>query len=311
MELEKYKSLNNSFKSELVFNLGATSGFYSEFNNMVMAMAYCLNMHIRFVLSSENANFRYEKGWEDFFVPFCEERNGTFYKKYNLRDRNPFFEMGGFFQKLSYFSWRMFHRHTYLTHDIFSDIRSVSFVRSRFNCPELGIENMDLRHICREIIDMIYLFNAPTRKEVDLLTEKVGLPDSYIGIHVRGGDKSTETDIVDCSEYMNLVKEKGKGIKNIFVSTDDYTVFEYLTANYKDYKFYTLTSESERGYYYDSFVKRTSEDKKSDMIKLFASIELLRKSDVFIGTFSSNMGMFIGMCKDEAYGVDYGEWIVW
>lgn len=256
MELEKYKSLNNSFKSELVFNLGATSGFYSEFNNMVMAMAYCLNMHIRFVLSSENANFGYEKGWEDFFVPFCEERNGTFYKKYNLRDRNPFFEMGGFFKKLYYFSWRMFHRHTYLTHDIFSDIRCVSFVRSRFNCPELGIENMDLRHICREIIDMIYVFNSSTRQDIDSLIQNLRLPDFYIGLHIRGGDKSIEAEKVDYSEYMNIIEKKEFAIKDVFVLTDDYTVIEGLKRDYKEYKFYTLANKSERGYYHDDFVKK-------------------------------------------------------
>lgn len=311
MELEKYKSLNSSFRFELVFNLGATSGFYSEFNNMVMAMAHCLNIRTKFVLNSGNANFGFDKGWEDFFVPFCEERNGSFYKKYNLRDRNPFFAMGGFFQKLSYFSWRMFHRHTYLTHDIFSDIRSVSFVRNRFNCLELGIENMDLRHICREIVDMIYVFNAPTKAKISSMTEKVGLPDSYIGLHIRGGDKSVEADTVAYSEYMDLAKRKGLGIKDVFVLTDDYTVIEGLRRDYKDCRFYTLTKESERGYYHDDFVKKSKEEKSNDLIKLFASIEILRKSKVFVGTFSSNPGMFIGMCKDEAYGVDYGEWIVW
>ena len=42
INLAEYQKLNNSFRNELIFHVGATSGFYSEFNNMVLAMIYCL-----------------------------------------------------------------------------------------------------------------------------------------------------------------------------------------------------------------------------------------------------------------------------
>ena len=42
-------------------------------------------------------------------------------------------------------------------------------------------------------------------------------------------------------------------------------------------------------------------------------MEILRASELFIGTFSSNMGMFLGMCmeKERVYGVDFDEWLLW
>jgi hypothetical protein len=57
--------LNNSYKSKLVFGIGIHAGFYSEINNMVIAMVYCLHNGIKFSLHSSNANFRYKSGWED------------------------------------------------------------------------------------------------------------------------------------------------------------------------------------------------------------------------------------------------------
>ena len=42
-------------------------------------------------------------------------------------------------------------------------------------------------------------------------------------------------------------------------------------------------------------------------------MEILRISELFVGTFSSNVGMFLGMCmeKERAYGVDFDEWLLW
>ena len=52
---------------------------------------------------------------------------------------------------------------------------------------------------------------------------------------------------------------------------------------------------------------------RKDMIKLFASMEILRKSNYFVGTYSANPGMFLGMCmeKDKTFGVDLDKWQIW
>ena len=47
------------------------------------------------------------------------------------------------------------------------------------------------------------------------------------------------------------------------------------------------------------------------MVKMFSSMEILKNSALFVGTFSSNPGMFLGMCMDQAYGVDYDHWLLW
>jgi len=75
MDLVDYQKLNDSFKPTLVFHLGVEAGFFSEFNNMVLAMLYCLHHAIRFVLYSDNANFKVGKGWDNHFFVLAKAGN--------------------------------------------------------------------------------------------------------------------------------------------------------------------------------------------------------------------------------------------
>lgn len=48
LTFERYQALNRTFRKELIFHLGSDAGFYSEFNNMILAIIYCLQYHIKF-----------------------------------------------------------------------------------------------------------------------------------------------------------------------------------------------------------------------------------------------------------------------
>ena len=72
MDPAVYQPINSSFKEKLVFRLGIDAGFFSEFNNMILAMAWCLENEVQFVLSSRHAWFD-ERGWSAWFRPFVKE----------------------------------------------------------------------------------------------------------------------------------------------------------------------------------------------------------------------------------------------
>ena len=55
---QDYEALNRSYSREFVYHLGCEAGFFSEYNNMVLAMLYCAKHHIRFALYSSDANFK-------------------------------------------------------------------------------------------------------------------------------------------------------------------------------------------------------------------------------------------------------------
>jgi len=308
--LSNYTELNNSFKKKtLVYRLGFRYGFFSEYNNMIFAMLYCLENKIRFVLYSKQANFGYEKGWDDYFMPFCEENSNNFHFKHNHRDplSTTFPERNHPFIYL----FKMTHPNHFLTFQLWDKFRDKKFESKIYSIPELGITG-DLQKACSVLIKLTWHYNLHTQNTINTLISSVELPKNYIGLHIRGGDKSIETDLLDADKYVSKSKSLSD-LHNLFVLTDDYRIIENMQSEYKDFVIYTLCDKSEQGYFHEKFQKKEKTIIKKSHEKLFASIDILNKAQLFIGTFSSNPGVFLGMRmpKDKAVSVDLDKWQIW
>jgi len=304
--LEKYQKINNSFKKEVIFNFGQV-GLYSEFNNMILSILYCLENKIKFKIYSKDAVFALGNGWNDYFLPFCQESLNPFHRKLNSRmDCSNFSRI----HRTLIFLYRIIYNKTFLTNDVFLPSRTTLFERSFFDFPSLGIKG-DLRESAKYIIDMIYRFNSETQQEINHLINTIKLPKKYISIHVRGGDKNIEHELFTTDKYINKAIQISP-IREAFILTDDYSVYEKIKINFPEWNFFSLTMEDEQGYDHSIFMKSSNDRKKLEMIKVFASIEIMKKSEAFIGTFSSNPGMFLGMCmpREKVYGIDYDNWLV-
>ncbi len=293
--LAAYNQLNNSFQKKYIFNFGSEGGFYSEFNNMVFAIVYCLKYRYRFIMYSDNSKFKINKGWDDFFEPFCDEIGPSyFHKKFNKRIHAPSLV---FKHYPRWYAWKLLNKETLLTYELFGKFFNGDFEKEQFDFPELGIKG-NLREVSREIVNMIYRFNPETQQDINKLIDQLELPAQYISINVRRGDKDTEFSIKPLSDYMDKAKELS-GIKDIFVLSDDYAVLEELQKDYPENKYYTLVNPDDRGYIHGDFIKTGIEKKKADLIKLFASVEIMAASDLAIGTLITNPGLFLGMYMPE------------
>ncbi len=308
----KYREINNSFDKKLIFHLGCDGGFFSEYNNMILAMLYCLEHNIQFTLYSKDANFGIKNGWPDYFLPFCEENTNSFnrffnyrpIRKYKIEAVQKLYGLSvGFFRKT-------LDKNTFITSDLWNEIRNLP-VEKTYSIARLNLRG-NLRDICRELISMTWRYNTETQVFVGEIKQTLNLPEKYAGFHIRGGDKFIETQIQSIDIYMKKSHELS-GIKDIFVLTDDYTVIENLRENYHGYSFFTLCEEQERGYYHQQFKKQSKEQKRKQLLNLFVSMDLLAESEFFIGTFSSNPGMYLGMRMkpEKTYSVDIPEWRIW
>lgn len=307
--LEEYNKLNKSYGKKLVFRLGMESGFFSEFNNMVIAMLYCLQHKIQFVLYSAPANFGYEKGWEDYFLPFCKEVGNDFHRRYNHRYPGAYFSR---WERLKFIFYKTFYRFDYFTHELWYSIRDKDAMENaHYNIPQLGIDG-DLRSACSVLAGMIWRLNEKTKAEINELVAPLHLPPRYVGIHIRRGDKSSESDFLSTARYMEVIGSKTE-IKNVFVATDDYAIYEELTRDYPGWNFVTLSTPKDKGFFYNEYASISAQQKKEHMITLLATVDTLAHADLFAGTFSSNIGMFLGMVMpvDRCIGIDYDTWLMW
>ena len=302
--LEKYTKLNNSFKKEYIFHMGAGAGFYSEFCNMVLAILYCLKYEYKFTMYSQDANFGYKNGWSDFFLPFCDETQANIHHLYNTRFRKPV-------RKRHYLKWilyRTFNKNKYFTYELWDKYFCKEYEQELFDIPQLGIHG-DLRAASTIIAKMIYRYNDKTIEEINLYKEKVNLPPQYASMQIRRGDKTIECKLCPTSNYFDALK-KHTDIKSLFVLTDDYNVIEEIEKEYSGWEIATLTTPDEHGYNNDAFSKTPIMEKKEKLIKLFSSIEIIRESELFIGTYTTNSGLFLGMVMpyDKVISVQKKSW---
>ena len=293
--LQAYTKLNNSFQKKYIFNFGSEGGFYSEFNNMIFGMIYCLKYRYKFVMYSHNSKFKIAKGWNDFFEPFCEETGASyFHRKFNRRITARSLK---FKHYPAWYLFKLFNQSTLLSYQLFNSFFDADFEKEQFDFPELGLKG-NLRDVSRGIVEMIYRFNTETKAAVMDIIASIALPKQYIAVNIRRGDKDTEFNFVPLSAYMDKAGELS-ALRDAFILTDDYTVIEELKKEYPQYRYYTLVQNDERGYVHGDFIKTAIEEKKANLVKLFASLEVMAGANLSIGTFTTNPGIFLGMYMPE------------
>lgn len=275
-------------------------------------MLYCLDHHIQFKLCSKQANFDSENGWEGFFEPFCEEVTNNIDKHYKFTNWRYALKriIKGDLHSLYYIFPNPVWRQTIYTQDIFEKSRNVSLKR-KYYIPQLNI-NGDIVEACSKLVEITWRYKPLIKEKIENYIQSINLPSSYVGLHIRGGDKYIEAQIVKTNLYM----EKAESLsdkKEAFILTDDYRVFENIKMEYPNWTFYTLCDPDEQGYFHAEFISEDPNKKKEKLIRLFASMDILAKSFSFIGTFSSNPGMFLGMRMpiDKSFGVDFPNWRIW
>jgi hypothetical protein len=305
---ERYARLNESYGKKLYFHLGVNAGFFSEFNSMLLAVLYSLENGIQFVLYSADANFRTDKGWDDFFMPFCPETEDEFHHDNNFRWLKIYQPR----RKLRILLRKRRRGIDLLTHDVWRKFKNERFAKRRFTIPELGIDG-DLLSATRILHKIVWRYNERTQAAVEARKAGVDLPERYVGLHIRSGDKVIEHEVFAAAPYIEKAASLSP-LRDAFVLTDDYGVIERLRVDYPEWRFYTTCAPTERGYFHEEYQKLDVWAKAEQLLNLFAAMDILAASEYFIGTFSSNPGMNLGMRMPEGrvHGVDYDSWkITW
>jgi len=146
--------------------------------------------------------------------------------------------------------------------------------RKRFLCRRLYRPGPELR-------------NATTR-----LQDELGLRGQrYIGVHIRRSDKYGEAKPMNTSVYAQEVRKLSKAVdaKLVFVASDDKTEHGKLQGILGS-SFHVVQQPRLEDYFYQF---RTYHHNTKANFNLLVDLELLVKSDAFVGTASSNLGRFV------------------
>lgn len=303
LSLASYQRVNESFSRRMVYRVGVDCGFFVEMNYMVNAMIYCLAHRIRFQLYSADANFGTGVGWTEYFQPFCEEVHETFHQKYNFH-RLPSWlgivRLCRSQKSLGPVAWkvkktlktligRVVSYRAYGEKVLFAQDVPIEPVH-RCVVPELGIDG-DYLSTFTMLARMVWRLHPEIQQQEDNYKVKLSLPDIYSGVQIRGGDKVTETKLIDRKtliEKLNL--HDGE---SLFILTDDYRQFLQAREDFPTLQLSTLCQENETGYHLKQFSQEDSQSKKKAITRLVISVDLLLYCRSFVGSITTGPSVFI------------------
>ena len=300
--LQNYRKINESYKRKLIFHFGGDkgAGFYSELNTLLFAVLFALKYKLQFVMYSKDCHFAFNNGWNEFFEDFCPTFKNDFVGKSigrtYLRPGNRRLQL-----------YKLFSNNL-IENDVYSLCRSSFFENEKFVIPELGIDG-DIRTALKALVPIIYRFNNKYKKYMLDFKDTLFLPDNFICMHIRGGDKAMERELTNPNKYIEEA-EKLTTCRNAFIFTDDYRIFSSLKDSHPNWNLFTSTSPEEVGHDASTYLKADELQIRKNFIELFVSIDIATKSELFIGTYSSNIGLFIGIVNDNMKGVDFDKWLI-
>lgn len=199
----------------------------------------------------------------------------------------------------------------------------------------------DHRHALSIIYNHIWKHITPwMRSDIDSFYDNNDIfkESSYIGLHIRRGDKiyfkeanatNTEEYLIAALQYFDNPGKDLNEIKGIWVASDDTEIIHEVRNLSSTY--FPNILPSDIVYYSDKGIDKTKEgkwtpwdtpvatrsntQKYDSFLHLFLDIEMLSKSEVFVGTFSSNLGRFVVTAResfnkrrDSSISVDWKNW---
>lgn len=193
--LKFYQKRNQSFEKCAVYHL-TRNGFFAEYHDLVMVMIWAWQKGYQFVLDSSRFLYSPNKGWSEYFEPFCRSADEV--------DSE---------QVIKGFEFNPKGRPTFNTQILRSH-------RPDSVCiGEVKMEGYDC------IVDffkrMIFRLNTRCNSEVTAQINSIDLPPNYLAVQIRRGDKIGEDIYYPADLYLSRLGYISDQ-DTLFVMTDDY-----------------------------------------------------------------------------------------
>jgi hypothetical protein len=288
-------------KKTFVYSFGCNtrSGFGADYLGFIAKLMQCLQLGIgfRFCKITKPQGFITRNGWTDYFEPFCGEVTAPLLERLNLH-AFPYARIIPFTKYVVGFWLRLTSRPMadYFAFDNLGKFEKLG--------PPLFEDNENYLLARRDLIRILWKYNIETRREVAIIKQEVEVPNEYIGICVRRGDKNTEHAYVGIDQYVAMINALHSGARTIFIATDDVLVVKEISKAMPNHQFISLTESHASGYVHSEFKSLTSAERRRRTLRFFVQLELMRDAGVFIGSKTTNVSWMVNAHRG-------GEGVIW
>lgn len=267
-------------KDTLRYILGP-EGFCSELNNFLLGCIFAERLNLEIVVDDSEAPLYFSKGFSRFFVPVNEGKSHGLLSK-TIKRGNP----------------------------LWHEMRSQTYT---FDEKRLAAK----KHLN---------YQSWVETKISAIKDKFGFEEPYGCIHLRRGDKVGarpswthnlnvfkkigrlyrsgfihEAQPISAKTYLLKVCDADPKLKRICVCTDDFRAFIEAreAADALGMDVVSTCDERSRGH---STLERTLKNRaytEDEVVTLIADLAIASESQVFVGTYSSNIGRYIALIHDN------------
>ena len=287
-------------------------GLYSELVNLALAKVYADKYNYRLLVNSRNWNSKIDNGLSDWFIPYFEETHSilTYQEKIYNNEKpwigkiyyNPSAFWGYWRERLYNKIFKFFNPTALLSKESFQRMHSGDFL-SQYSEGELlnAVSNS---------FKKFYNYNALTQNSISEKKQYINIPDNYISVHIRRGDKivTGEMEDLDLNIYADAIRKNSYISNNIYIATDDVTVISYISKKLDDtdIKIYYNKENKLKGFDEKTYNLKSDFVRRDEVLNMLFDMDMMINSSFFIGTFSSNVGcvvaMYLGL--DKCHSID-------
>ena len=287
-------------------------GLYSELVNLALAKVYADKYNYRLLVNSRNWNSKIDNGLSDWFIPYFEETHSilTYQEKIYNNEKpwigkiyyNPSAFWGYWRERLYNKIFKFFNPTALLSKESFQRMHSGDFL-SQYSEGELlnAVSNS---------FKKFYNYNALTQNSISEKKQYINIPDNYISIHIRRGDKivTGEMEDINLNIYVDAIRKYSYISNNIYIATDDVTVISYISKKLSDtdIKIYYNKDNKLKGFDEKTYNLKSDSVRRDEVLNMLFDMDMMINSSFFIGTFSSNVGcvvaMYLGL--DKCHSID-------
>ena len=287
-------------------------GLYSELVNLALAKVYADKYNYRLLVNSRNWNSKIDNGLSDWFIPYFEETHSilTYQEKIYNNEKpwigkiyyNPSAFWGYWRERLYNKIFKFFNPTALLSKESFQRMHSGDFL-SQYSEGELlnAVSNS---------FKKFYKYNALTQNSISEKKQYINIPDNYISVHIRRGDKivTGEMEDINLNIYVDAIRKYSYISNNIYIATDDVTVISYISKKLSDtdIKIYYNKENKLKGFDEKTYNLKSDSVRRDEVLNMLFDMDMMINSSFFIGTFSSNVGcvvaMYLGL--DKCHSID-------
>ena len=287
-------------------------GLYSELVNLALAKVYADKYNYRLLVNSRNWNSKIDNGLSDWFIPYFEETHSilTYQEKIYNNEKpwigkiyyNPSAFWGYWRERLYNKIFKFFNPTALLSKESFQRMHSGDFL-SQYSEGELlnAVSNS---------FKKFYNYNVLTQNNISEKKQYINIPDNYISVHIRRGDKivTGEMEDINLNIYVDAIRKYRYISNNIYIATDDVTVISYISKKLSDIdiKIYYNKENKLKGFDEKTYNLKSDSVRRDEVLNMLFDMDMMINSSFFIGTFSSNVGcvvaMYLGL--DKCHSID-------